>query len=167
MDKALLAHLTDSERQLFHETDPAELAALDEDAVADLHNRIRRARNKYTGLYRREAAAGVKQRGSRGASHPFNTKSRARAEVFEEALARVSRRLGALARESAAQLRSERIEAARAERSAGPAASGPAAGTAKQAAGRPRAHEKTTGGVKRDASSQAAGARRQAKRDAR
>ncbi len=165
MDKALLAHLTDAERLLFHETDAAALAALDEDAVAELHNRIRRARNKYTGLYRREAAAAVPQRGGRGAARPFNTKNRARAEVFEEALARVSRRLGALARESASRLRAERLEAARAERSSGPSAS--AAPAVPKQAGRARVHEKTTGGVKRDASSRAAGARRQAARDAR
>jgi hypothetical protein len=36
-----------------------------------------------------------------------------KAEAFEEALARVSRRVAALARQSAAELRAERLEAAR------------------------------------------------------
>jgi hypothetical protein len=45
-----------------------------------------------------------------------------KAEAFEEALSRVSRRVAALARESAARLRKERIELARAAKGSGPGA---------------------------------------------
>lgn len=171
MDKSLLAHLTDTERLLFNQTERAELATLDEDAVVELHDRIRKARNKYTGLYRRQAREKVSAKGARGAAYGASEKNRARAEVFEEALARVSRRLGALARESAAELRAERLAASRAVKSAGPAASGGAASAAKGSSGKatatPRAHTKSAGDKKRDAATKAAGARRQAKRDAR
>lgn len=171
MDKRLLAHLNDAERLLFDETEPAALAPLDEDAVVDLHRRIRKARNKYTGLYRRQARERVSAKGARGAAHGASEKNRARAEVFEEALARVSRRLGVLARESAAELRTERLALARAGRSSGPhrgaADTTTAEATSKKATAQPRAHEKKTGGVKRDAATRASGARRQAKRDAR
>lgn len=172
MDKSLLAHLTDSERLLFHETGADELAALDEDAVVDLHRRIRRARNKFTGVYRRQAKEKVAKKGARGTAHGASTKNRARAEVFEVALARVSRRLEVLARESAEQLRAERLDAARSSRSTGPA-SGKGAqgsdklGTSAGATAQARRHAKTPGGIKRDASTRAAGARKQAKRDAR
>ena len=50
---------------------------------------------------------------SRAAASSKNQRTRAKAEVFEDALARVSRRLAALARQSAAELRAERLAAAR------------------------------------------------------
>ena len=50
----------------------------------------------------------------RGMAHPENQRARTRAEAFERALARVSHRVAALARESAAALRKERLDAARA-----------------------------------------------------
>ncbi|MEZ0446276.1 hypothetical protein [Cellulomonas sp. ICMP 17802] len=76
----------------------------------------------------------------------------------------MSKRVDVVARKAAAELKAERLAAARAG-SSGPA-SAPArhsvSGTSQDV---PRG--KTTGGVKRDASSQAQGARRQAKRDSR
>jgi len=57
MNAALRAVLNDAERLLVAQTERAELAALDEDAAIELETRIRRARNKYTGMYRRGAAA--------------------------------------------------------------------------------------------------------------
>ena len=59
MKASLLAVLNDSERLLVAETESAALAPLDEDAVAALHDRVRRARNKYVGQYRRGASARV------------------------------------------------------------------------------------------------------------
>ena len=47
MEKRLLAALNDAERLLVAETEADALAALDEDQVAALHDRIRRARGKY------------------------------------------------------------------------------------------------------------------------
>ena len=57
MNATLLAVLNDAERLLVAQTEPTELAALDEDAAIEFEDRIRRARNKYVGQYRRGASA--------------------------------------------------------------------------------------------------------------
>jgi hypothetical protein len=114
MDASLLAVLNDAERLMVAETDRDNLTALDEDAAIELETRIRRARNKYVGQYRRAASAKVAELGGRGRARPENTRARTKAEAFEEALSRVSRRVAVLARQSAAQLRRERLAAARA-----------------------------------------------------
>jgi hypothetical protein len=114
MNASLLAVLNDAERLLVAQTEPAELAALDEDAAIELEGRIRRARNKYVGQYRRAASARVAEQGGRGMARPQNSRAAMKAEAFEEALSRVSRRVAVLARQSAAALRAERLAAARA-----------------------------------------------------
>ena len=168
MNKAILHSLTEAEGLLVRETEPDALAELDEDELLDLHVRVRRARTKYSKLYRRAAAASVDARGGRGISYAKNQRNRDKAEVFELALARVSKEVSVVARKAAADLRTERIAAARAARS-----SGPASRTRRPPPAVPptestrRRTTKTTGGVKKDASSQAKGARRQAARDAR
>ncbi|WP_432936563.1 hypothetical protein ACQPXM_23255 [Kribbella sp. CA-253562] len=169
MNQGLLNSLTDAERMLAAETERDALKGLDEDELLDLHQRIRRVRTKYVKNYRRGASAAVVPAGGRGKAYPRNQRDRDKAELFESALARVSREVATAASRASTRLRSERIEAARAAKSAAPANS---AGPAKAAAAPPvtgtkvRA-TKTTGGLKKDASSRAAGARRQAKRDAR
>jgi hypothetical protein len=167
VNKAVLNSLTEAEGLLVRETEPEALAGLDEDELLELHVRVRRARTKYAKLYRRAAAAAVDDRGGRGASYARNQRNRDKAEVFELALARVSKEVSVVARKAAADLRAERIAAARADRGSGPTAdaAGGAGATAKESAR--RRTTKTTGGVKKDASSQAKGARRQAARDAR
>ena len=84
MNKSLLAVLNDAERMLVGQTGRAELAALDEDAAIELETRIRRARNKYVGQYRRAAAAAVAEHGGRGKARPENTRAAMKAEAFEE-----------------------------------------------------------------------------------
>ena len=98
MNASLLAVLNDAERLLVAQTGRAELAALDEDAAIELETRIRRARNKYVGQYRRAASAAVAEHGGRGKARPENTRAAMKAEAFEEALSRVSRRVASLAR---------------------------------------------------------------------
>jgi hypothetical protein len=174
MNATLLAVLNDDERLLVAQTEPAELAPLSEDEAVDLHARIRSARNKYTGLYRRGASARVAKKGGRGRARPANERAAMKAEAFEQALSRVSRRVAILARQSAARLRGERIEMARAAKagSKGPDAARVAAAPA--TTGRPVTGAKSGDRAlrspateKRRASTQAAGARRQAKRDSR
>ena len=109
-----MAVLNQAEGRLVAETEPAALAGLGEDEAIALETRVRRARNKATGQYRRPASAAVAERGARGKARPENQRARARAEAFERALARVSHRVAVLARESAAALRKERLDAARA-----------------------------------------------------
>ena len=61
--KSQLALLNDQERLFVQQTFPDALAQLHEDEVVDLHSRIRRARNKYVGKYRRQAAKRVSKQG--------------------------------------------------------------------------------------------------------
>ena len=173
MNASLLAVLNDAERLLVAETGRAELAALDEDAAIELETRVRRARNKYVGQYRRGASAAVAEHGGRGKARPENKRAAMRAEAFEEALSRVSRRVAALARQAAAELRAERLAAARAAKQG----TGPEVGAALPVAGRtgPMVTGEPTGdralrspaSAKRRAGTRATGARQQAKRDRR
>lgn len=170
MNQRLLNSLTDAERLLVAETERGALRSLDEDQLVDLHQRVRRARTKHVKIYRRDASLAVAESGGRGVSYPKQQRNRGKAELFELALARVSRELAAAANRTAAQLRAERIAAARSTGSG----SGVGGAGAMRAADQPRRDvsnraraTKTTGGLKKDASSRAAGARRQAKRDAR
>jgi len=159
--------LTAAQADLVRETEPARLAILTEDELIELHQRVRRARTKHVGLYRRQASARVPAKGARGAARPANRLNADRAEVFELALARVSARLGVVARAAAADLKAERLAAAREVKAGtGPGSAGSSTAAASVPSGKRRA-TKTTGGLKRDASSQSQGARRQAKKDAR
>jgi hypothetical protein len=163
---ALLNSLTEAEFLLVRETETAQLAELDEDGLVELHTRIRRARNKYSKSYRREASLRVAEQGGRGKARPKNTRNAQKAEVFEDALARVSRHLAAAARRAAAELKAERLEAARAQRNEAPpkAVRRPASAPATpQRSQRPPASAPAV--RKRHAGTKAVGARRQAKRD--
>lgn len=161
----LLYSLTESEFLLIRETELPAIADLDEDALLELHSRIRRARNKYVGLYRRRGAAKVSAKGGRGAARSANERNGAKAEIFEGALARVSKQLGVAAQRSARELKEERLARARQDNPS-PAAAAKGSGKV-QTLGRARVDQsrKSPGRKKRDAGSLAAGARRQAKRD--
>src|SRR5689334_16580823 len=110
---ALLNSLTERELATVRETAGERLTALDEDALLELHTRVRRARDRQVKIYRRQAATLVSEAGGRGHAHLRNTRNRAKAEVFEDALARVSRQLAAAARKSGAVLKAERLAEAR------------------------------------------------------
>jgi hypothetical protein len=173
MNASLLAVLNDTERLMVAETERDKLAELDEDAAIALETRVRRARNKYVSQYRRGASAAVPEHGGRGQARPENKWAAMKAEAFEESLSRVSRRVAALAQQAAAELRAERIAAARAARRG----RGPAAPAAEPGPGRtgPAVTGEPTGdralqspaSAKRRASVRAGGARQQAKRDSR
>jgi hypothetical protein len=160
--------LTKNQADLVRETEPHRMEALDEDTLLDLHTRVRRARSKYVKLYRQTGAQRVGMKGARGHARPGNAANGAKAEVFELALARVSARLEVVARAAAEELKNERLAAAAVRSSTGPGTTkgaGGADGSAK-ASTRRRA-TKTTGGLKRDASTKSKGKSRQAKKDAR
>jgi hypothetical protein len=168
MSQAILNSLTEDEWLLVDATSADKLSGLDEDELLELHTRVRRARTKYVKLYRRSASVGVQQHGGRGVAYPKNQRNRDRAEVFEGALAQVSKQLGVVARKAAAELRAERLAEARANRGSGPAAAGGASTqVAAPVESTRRRATKTTGGLKKDASSRAKGARRQAAKDSR
>jgi hypothetical protein len=166
--RALLNSLTEAEMALVRETEPAQLAELDEDGLDALHTRIRRARGKYVKLYRREASARVVELGGRGKARPKNRRNAQKAEVFEDALARVSRALAAAAKRSANELKAERLAAAREERNTTPPKPARRPQSTRVASQRPRKTPSSAPAVrKRQASTRAMGARRQARRDGR
>jgi hypothetical protein len=174
MTPKLLDSLNETDRVLVGGTDTKALAGLDEDALLDLQARVRRTRNKHVGVYRRAGAAKVAAKGARGAARRGNEQNLARAEVFEDALARVSRAVSAAARASAAELKAERLSQVRKEIPvpAKKAATKAVKKAAKKAptrtavpAKRAQAARQTPASKKRVASTRAVGARRQAKRD--
>jgi hypothetical protein len=162
---ALPQGMSDAELMILRETEPPGLAGLDEDELLDLHARVRRARNKHVGQYRRGAGTKVQTARARGAAHSRSQRARDKAEVFEVALARVSTALAKAARLSAAELKAERLAAARRDGTGPVPAQRPEDSqptpTAKRAAAKSPARRK------REASSLAEGARRQARRNAR
>jgi hypothetical protein len=165
---ALATSLGKAERDLLRETEDDRMADLDEDGLVDLHKRIRRARNKYVGIYRRSGSEKVASKGGRGLAKEKNARNAARAEVFEDALARVSARLAEAAAAQADALKVARLAAASPAGTwpgsdEAPAAAGGGAPAAKVRDRRP----KGPGRAKRDASVRALGARRQARKDAR
>lgn len=168
MDKAILRTLNEPTLLLLAETRPTALRTLDEDALCDLHTRIRQQRNKHTKLYRRKSSAQVARSGSRGVARPKHPRTAAKAELYEDALARVSAALAKAARGSAVQLRAERLRVAHApsnplpQRRGGRGAPGARFSPPKQPAHR---NPRTPITRKRHAATRAAGARRQARRD--
>jgi hypothetical protein len=169
---ALLNTLTERELALVRETERDHLATLDEDALADLHIRIRRARDRSVKLYRRQAESRVPEFAGRGTARPTNQRNAGKAEIFEDRLAAVSRQLAVAARHSAAELRAERLAAAR-RPSNRPAiwtnqtstGTGTRAPTNPKAAQRTRSRTTTPSVRRRQASTLATNARRQARRD--
>lgn len=163
---ALLNSLGEVERALLRETEPERLAELDEEQLVELHRRIRRARNKYAKVYRRQASKAVAKKGGRGMARPRNARNAGRAELFEDALARVSESLAVAARHSAEQLREARLQAASRPGTWPGSHEGPDGQVTGAADPQVRDRRpKGSGRKKRNASSAAAGKRRQAKRD--
>jgi hypothetical protein len=167
MDQAVLSSMTEAEQRLVAETSRDAMAGLDEEELLALHSRIRRARSKYVTKYRRRASGAVVKRGGRGFSYPKNQRDRRKAEIFEDALATVSKEVGVHAARAAAELKSDRLAAARSGSSGPEKAAARTVPPVSPGSTRNRGAKKTTGGLKKDASSRAAGVRRQAKRDSR
>ena len=170
MNKTLLASLNQADRLLVAETERAALAQLDEDEVSALHTRVLRARNKALGVYRRGAAQKVPAKGGRGKAAPTNTLARTRVEAFEEALGRVSARLAVLARQSARDLRDERIAAAAAAKSGSPARGAAASPTKGRSVTKGKVGDRSLRSPARErnrAGTQGTNARWQSKRDSR
>jgi hypothetical protein len=164
MVKATFSVLSEADKKLVLEAEPKKLKALDEDQLLDLHTRVRRARTRHTKNYRREAGAQVGTDRARGLASKKSRRNAARAEVLEETLARVSRRLAAAARASADALKAERLEQARA---GAPKAKSTGSATPTKGAGRATRAQVSPATKKKRASTKAAGKRRQAKRDSR
>lgn len=165
-----LSLFSDKEQTILVATEPARLATMTEDELDDLLGLVRRARNKYTGLYRRQGKASVGAAGKRSATGSSNQRTLRKAEIFEDALSRVARSLSAAARTTRDELKRERIEAARAAKATTPATSTAGSGKASGERSGTRSGSGRKGGHvtdRRSASTRATGARNQARRDAR
>jgi len=172
MDNATWAMLNETEMALLRDAEPHNLGKLDEDELLALHDRIRRARNKYSKLYRRRAGEQVQSDSARAKASSQHARTRRKAEAFEDALARVSRSLATAAKASAAALKAERLASARGEE---PPAKPPRVARTGAGAGRAvtgkvgpadaKAKKKTPASTKKRASTKAQGARKQAARD--
>jgi hypothetical protein len=161
-----MSMFTTGEQRLLAETPAAALAALDEDALVALQQRVRRARDKHTGQHRRQAAAAARAAGARGGGADAALRTARKAEIFEDALARVARSLSAAARAQRDELKAERIAAARGE--GGSSARKPAGRSARGASGRAQTARRGDHVTeRRAASTRATGARNQARRDSR
>lgn len=165
MDATLRSMLNETERALLRSAEPKQLKKLDEDELGELHNRIRRARNKYSKLYRRRVKEQVGSDRARGRASASHTKAARRAEGFEDALARVSTRLATLAEAAAEELKAERLAAAR--RSPVRASGSTSSKKAKNPAGSSSKKTRTPASEKRRASTKSSNKRKQASRDRR
>ena len=171
--RATLANLTAKEYELVLETQKKNLDTLDEDGLDALLTRVRRTRTKYVKLHRAEIAEQVPVKGARGTASRAPRRSGDKAEIFEEALARVSTALGKAARASAAALKAERLAAAAPAATKAPAttkaSAAPAAtqGKASRAKASTKVGSRSATAKKTAADAKAKGARRQAKRDSR
>ncbi|MEM9516636.1 MAG: hypothetical protein AAGA42_17440 [Actinomycetota bacterium] len=163
---------TAKEQTLLVSTEPDRLDKLTEDELADLVPLVRKGRNKYRDLDVRQSRAAMQKAGRRSVSRTSNQRTLRKAEIFEDALSRVSRYLSRAARASANELRAARIEAARNEREAARAGKAKGSGKVgtpseqKTASKRGRASEPTIAGSRRGSTSKQ-GKSAQAKKDTR
>lgn len=159
--------LTVRERQLLDETKRANLATLDEDEIGALLTRVRRVRDKEVSLHRAEQRERASTKRARGAAAAPPTRSAWKVEVFEEAVARVSSALARAARASAKELKAERLAAARSKQPTPRTGRTPEPTDDAAPAATQRGRKRAPIEKKVAASTQARGARRQAKRDTR
>ncbi|CAN5535961.1 hypothetical protein BH23ACT3_BH23ACT3_18630 [soil metagenome] len=160
-----LSLFNDKKQTLLVATEPSRLKEMSEDELDDLLTLVRKARNKYNTQYRRQGRESVDSAGKRSATATSNQRTLRKAEIFEDALARVARSLSAAARAQRDELKAERIAAARGER--GSAARKPA-GRARNESGRAQTARRGDHVTeRRAASTRAKGARNQARRDSR
>ena len=115
LDAATRRLLTADEAKLIEQTSVAALDKKTLDEVGAIYDRVRKGRDKYSGLHRRQASNQVRRDHARGTGANKNLGSSSKYEIFEEALGRVSKREADLAKQSAGELKKARLIAAAAE----------------------------------------------------
>jgi hypothetical protein len=113
MKPSEISLFSEKEQTLLVSTESKRLELLDEDELSELLTRVRRARNKYADLHRRQGAESVKASGRRSSASTSNQRTARKAEVLEDAVSRVARHLSRAARSNANALKQERLDAAR------------------------------------------------------
>jgi hypothetical protein len=164
MEELRYKALSGSEKELVLAARPKKLRKLDEDELIELHKRVRKARDKYVTLHRRRASEQVGKDRARGKAAKRHRRVAEKAEIFEDALARVSRQLAVAARRSSAALKEERLAAAqdRGERPRAPRPSSRSGGA--RPGGKRRRRHRRPDERRRVASERAAKRRHEAKR---
>lgn len=172
MSPSALSLFSEKEQTVLVATEKARIVAMSEDELGDLLTLVRRARDKYSKLHRRQATASIEAAGKRSAASSSNARTTQKTEIFEDALARVSAALAVAARASRDELKKERLAAAAASK-AGGAPRARAAEASPARAPRPARKAAAKGGSsakgrvteRRAATTRASNARSQAKRD--
>ena len=134
LDAATRRLLTADEAKLIEQTSVAALDKKNLDEVGAIYDRVRKGRDKYRGLHRRQASSQVGKDHARGTGANKNMGSASKYEIYEEALGRVSKREAELAKQNAGDLKKARlIEAAATAEAAKPAPPVPPRARAKKA----------------------------------
>ncbi len=168
MTPSELRLFTKNEQALLVDTERKRLDPLTEDELDELFTRVRRARNKYLKLYRRQSATLVADHASRAGTDSSNQRTYRKAEIFEDALARVARALATAARATSKQLKEERLAAAAAATGAPlPAGEVPEPKAQDSGSSRPKEVRGRASSRSRQAARASEGARKQARRDRR
>lgn len=100
---------TSAEQTLLVETEPDRLAELNEDDLVALLSRVRRGRNKYSDLHRRQGASAVRSSGKRYAATTSNERTLRKAEIFDDAVSRVARYVSRTARANSNDVKEARL----------------------------------------------------------
>lgn len=109
LDAATRRLLTADEAKLIEQTSVAALEKKNLDDVGAIYDRVRKGRDKYRGLHRRQASTQVRRDHARGTGANKNMGSASKYEIFEEALGRVSKREAELAKLNAGDLKKARL----------------------------------------------------------
>lgn len=159
---------TKAEQTMLVNTRKKNLDEMSEEEIDELFTRVRRARNKYLKLYRRQSRTLVVDHESRAGTDTSNQPTLRKAEIFEDALAVVARALAAAAKTTSKQIKEERLALAAAAKGSPWSSDG---GDGTDQADPSSAQRKPVSGratsKSRQASRKSSGARNQAKRDQR
>lgn len=153
-----------AEQTLFVHTEKR-LADLSEDELDELLTRVRRPRDKYTKLYGRQSRDLVVATPSRRGRSTSNQKTKRKAEILEDALARVSAAVATAARATARELKQERLAAAKAAKGSPKTTSGVTSDDDQTPTARGRTPSGRSSSKARQASRKSSGSRNQARRD--
>lgn len=169
MKPSEMSLFTTAEQALLVETESARLDRLNEDELMALLSRVRRARNKYSDLHRRQGASAVRASGKRYAAKTSNERTLRKAEIFDDAVSRVARYVSRAARANANDVKEARLAmAAKPAKQAAAKGGGKPSARKSRPAGTKQA-SKSTGTIEpaRKGATSAAGRRSQSKRDTR
>ena len=156
LDAATRRLLTADEAKLIEQTSVAALDKRNLDEVGAIYDRVRKGRDKYRGLHRRQASTQVRRDHARGTGANKNMGSASKYEIFEEALGRVSNREAELAKQNAGDLKKSRLiaaaaaaEAAKTRAKKAPAKKAPAKKTVAKTTAAPAAKKAATPAAKK------------------